>query len=91
MSDDVGTISLNRFKVCYFGHYNPFYARNRILMKALRLAGAAVTEINDRSGSIVRYRRLIIRAVRSRCDLLFVGVPGHTDVPYQVLLELVTS
>lgn len=73
--------SLVGLRVCYFGHYDPRYSRNRIIMKALRRAGATVVEAHDSSNGIARYRSLVKMAMQIRFDLMVVGFMGHTDVP----------
>lgn len=86
MGSAVMDIPLNGLKVCYFGHYDPEYSRNRIIKKALQRAGAEIIEINDRSQGIARYRNLLGRALRHEFDLMIVGFPGHTDMPLAKLL-----
>jgi len=71
---------LKGLQVCFFGHYDPSYSRNRVLMKALRTAGAQVIEVRDAYSGMRRWRVLISRGITASFDLLFVGFPGHTDM-----------
>lgn len=80
--------SLDGVKVCYFGHYNPDYSRNRIMQKALRRVGAEITEVNCYrvAQGINRYRHLLRRALEHEFDLMIVGFAGATDMPLAKLL-----
>ena len=75
------TESLKGLRICYFGHYDPDYSRNRILRKALERAGAEIIEVNCRARGLLRFANLFIRAMRRKFDLMLVGFPGHTDMP----------
>lgn len=86
MGRNVKPKPLEGLRVCYFGHYNPSYSRNRILMKALRRAGAQVVEVCSRERGLTRYRALFRKAVRIPFDVMLVGFPGHTDMPLARLL-----
>ena len=77
---------LDGLRICYFGHYDPEYSRNRIIQKVLRRAGAEVIEVNDRSPGIRRYCNLIRRSSNLRFDLMIVGFMGHTDMPIAKLI-----
>jgi glycosyltransferase involved in cell wall biosynthesis len=74
-----------------FGHYDPHYARNRILVKALRRAGASVLPITDQRRFLSRTPRLARSAVRARLDAILVGFPGHSDVPTAKVVALAKS
>jgi glycosyltransferase involved in cell wall biosynthesis len=78
--------SLSRIKICYFGHYKPRYSRNRIIMKALRKAGAEIIEVNDQSHGILRYPKLFAKSIIKKFDLMIVGYIGHTDMPLAKLV-----
>jgi glycosyltransferase involved in cell wall biosynthesis len=67
-------------RVGYLGHFDPGYARNRILSKALRRAGAGVVTLIDRRCFALRTPALLREALRTPVDLLLVGFPGHLDV-----------
>lgn len=41
--------SLKGLRVCYFGHYDPGYSRNRVILKALKRAEAYVMEVHNLS------------------------------------------
>ncbi len=73
--------SLKGLRICYFEHYDPSYSRNRIILKALKRAGAFVVEVHDHSRGIRRWWRLLSRGLTATFDVLLVGFPGHTDVP----------
>jgi glycosyltransferase involved in cell wall biosynthesis len=72
--------SLQGIKVCHFGHFNPHYARNRIIAKALRRAGAEVIQICDPRSFLLRYGSMGVKGLKADCDVLLVGFPGHTDM-----------
>jgi glycosyltransferase involved in cell wall biosynthesis len=70
------------------GHHDPGYARNRILAKALRRAGASVIEIADPRRFLVRTPRLARAGWSANPDLILVGFPGHADVATARLVSL---
>ncbi len=74
------SVALKGIRVCFFGHYDPNYSRNRIIMKALRRAGASVVEIRSCLSGIARYRQLL-KVLRTWFDIMWVGFPSHTDMP----------
>jgi glycosyltransferase involved in cell wall biosynthesis len=80
--------SLLGLTVGRFGHYDPGYARNRILAKALRRAGASVIEIGDGRRFLARTPGLARAAWRANPDVLLVGFPGHADVATARLVSL---
>jgi glycosyltransferase involved in cell wall biosynthesis len=71
-----------------FGHFDPGYARNRILAKALRRAGASVLEISDRRRFVARTPRLARAGWAANPDVVLVGFPGHSDVATAKLVSL---
>ena len=73
--------SLKGLRICYFGHYDPSYSRNRVILKALKRAGAYVVEVHNDSRGIRRWCSLLVSGLTVRFDIMFVGFPGHTDVP----------
>lgn len=67
-------------RIAQVGRFDPEYARNRILVKALRRAGAEVTQHSFQEGLLRRAVR-VRRALRSeRADVTLVSFPGHADV-----------
>ena len=82
---------LDSVTVAYLGHYDPEYARNRTLIKALERAGASVVRITDRRRFLARTPRLARSALRTRPDVILVGFPGHSDVPMAKLVSLATG
>ena len=66
-------------KVCYFGIYDPSYARNRILIDGLRQNGVEVIECQSRARGFVKYLDLIRkhRKIESSYDAMVVGFPGY--------------
>lgn len=66
-------------KVCYFGIYDPSYARNRILIEGLRQNGVEVLECTSRKKGIVKYFDLFQkhRRIKGKYDSLVVGFPGY--------------
>jgi glycosyltransferase involved in cell wall biosynthesis len=84
---DAAAEDLSGVRVCYFGHFSHGYPRNETLRAALTAAGADVVDVWDESSNVaVRYWRLLRAARGTRFDVLFVGWPGHTDVPLAWLL-----
>lgn len=77
-------------KILYFGSFNPDYARNRVLLKGLRLNGIEVEECNDRSGSMIKYWRLFWKylKLKSGFDIMIVGFPGQEMMFLAKLLTL---
>jgi glycosyltransferase involved in cell wall biosynthesis len=78
---------LEGLTVAHFGHYDPDYARNRILAKALRRAGASVVQVRDRRRFLARTPALAREGRRLSCDVTLVGFPGHSDVAAAKLLS----
>jgi glycosyltransferase involved in cell wall biosynthesis len=70
------------------GHYDPGYARNRILAKALQRAGASVIDIGDRRRYLARTPRLARAGWKANADVILVGFPGHSDVATAKLVSL---
>lgn len=66
-------------KVCYFGIYNPDYARNRILLKGLKENGVEVIEVNSTKAGLGKYldisRQLL--KLKGDYDFLLVAFPGY--------------
>jgi hypothetical protein len=71
---------LTGLTVGYFGHYDPGYARNRILAKALRRAGGEIVHLRDQGRFPSRTPRLIRRSQRVDFDVMLGGFPGHSDM-----------
>jgi glycosyltransferase involved in cell wall biosynthesis len=71
-----------------FGHYDPGYARNRILAKALQRAGAEVIDIGDRRRFFARTPPLALAGWKADPDVILVGFPGHSDVATAKLVSL---
>jgi glycosyltransferase involved in cell wall biosynthesis len=80
---------LGGLRVCYLGHHDPSYARNRILTKALSRMGAQVTHVVDTRRFPLRYLTFFKEIVRREFDIILVGFPGHTDVPIGRLIASV--
>jgi glycosyltransferase involved in cell wall biosynthesis len=61
--------------ICYFGDYAPDYARTRILIKGLRIAGAKVIECNVLEGGTFSKLRTLYRKHRKigEYDVMLVG------------------
>jgi glycosyltransferase involved in cell wall biosynthesis len=84
-------LPLDGVSVGYFGHFDPAYARNRVLIKALRRAGATVVPISDRHRFLSRTPRLARSATSTALDVIIVGFPGHSDVGAAKLVALAKS
>ena len=74
--------------IAHVGHFDPEYARNRIMAKALRRAGANVLTVEDSRTYLHRSPRLLRGARRADPDVMLVGFPGHADVPTARLAAL---
>lgn len=78
--------------VCFFGIYDPGYARNRVLMQGFRENGWKVLECRADPRAFPgwrKYRELYrqYRGIRNEHpDLIVVAFPGHTVVPFARLL-----
>ncbi len=79
--------SLKGLRICYFGHYDPSYSRNRVILKALKRAGAYVVEVHNDSRWIRRWWSLLVRGLTTQFDIMFIGFPSHTDVPLGWLIS----
>jgi glycosyltransferase involved in cell wall biosynthesis len=66
--------------VAHVGHFDPGYARNRIMAKALTRAGATVVTVADRRTFAHRTPRLLRELARTPADVVLVGFPGHSEV-----------
>ncbi len=68
--------------VCYFGSYDPDYARNRIIIKGLKLNQINVFKCRGSGIVFIRYYHLLKQfiAVKDRISCIIVGFPGHYDV-----------
>ena len=74
--------------ICYFGSYDPEYARNRIIKKGLKANGFQVYECNSQGIVFRRYWnliRLFFRCVH-KIDHIIVGFPGYFDIPLAFVL-----
>lgn len=68
--------------ICYFGSYDPDYARNRIIKKGLEANGFQIYECNSQGIVFSRYlnlTRLFLTSV-NKFDCLIVGFPGYFDI-----------
>lgn len=67
----------------YFGIYDPEFSRNRIYMRALRVAGHEIIECRNVAPGPIKYARLAwgLLRIRQSYDALIVGYPGHVVVP----------
>ncbi len=80
---------LSGVTVAHLGHHDPDYARNRIMAKCLRRAGATVVEVVDERRFLFRTPALVSRCVRQPIDVVLVGFPSHSDVPAAGALGMV--
>ena len=75
--------------VCFFGSYDPMYARNKILIDGLVKNGVKVFHCRDTSiGFARRYLRLTMKFFRvgRSVDVIYVGFRGHEDMALAWLL-----
>lgn len=80
-------------RVLFFGHYDADYSRSRILIKGLKKNGVEIVQCNEKGLLPIRYPKLIIKALKllKRTDIIYVGFPGHTDVPLAWLLGKISG
>lgn len=63
-------------KILYFGSYNPFYARNLVLLKGLTRNGVQVLEISERGR--LKYLKLFLKSLIHRGqECTIIGFPGQ--------------
>lgn len=76
--------------ICYFGRYNPDYARNRIIIKGLKENGCEILECRTEFTGAKGYYDLFkkFNLIRKKCDIVIVAYPGHTYVWLVRLLTL---
>jgi glycosyltransferase involved in cell wall biosynthesis len=67
--------------ICYFGRFDPTYARNVITARCLQRAGARVIQIRDDRGLAARTPSLLRRLLTTPCDAIVVGFRAHADMP----------
>ena len=69
--------------ICYFGDYNPEYARNRVIIKGLKQNGVEVLECNERLAGLKKYRRLqkCLKKFKGQYDILLVGYSDNRWLP----------
>ena len=67
--------------ICYFGRFDPAYARNVITARCLERAGARVVQVRDDRGLVARGPSLLRRLLATSCDAIVVGFRAHADMP----------
>jgi len=67
-------------RICLFGHYDRFYARNRVLRKAFERNGIKPVEACSSQKGLRRYAELLLSVRKKKFDVLMVLFPGHTDM-----------
>jgi glycosyltransferase involved in cell wall biosynthesis len=79
-------------KICFFGIYDPAYARNRVLMSGLKAHGYEIVEcrVDPRTTKgIAKFRELFKAAIninKREIDAVIVAFPGHSVVWLAYLL-----
>jgi len=70
-------------RICYFGIYNPNYARNEVNIRGLRENGIEVIECRTDKTGFKKYPILFKKlwSLRGRYDVLFVAFHGHAVMP----------
>lgn len=77
--------------ICYFGDFDPEYARNRVIIKGLRENGVQVLLCNDRSRGIIKFIALVKKylALKTQYDIVIVGYSdSRLIVPLAKLITL---
>jgi len=66
--------------ICYFGDYDPGYARSRVLLKGLRENGVEILECHSDKKGLKLYWELYKKhkELNGRCDVLIVAQSFHT-------------
>ena len=74
--------------VCYFGIYDPQYARNVVLMQGLQQNGVRVIECNSRARGFKKYWELWQRhrQIKDEYEVMIVGFLGQLVVPFARLI-----
>lgn len=82
-----------RNSVCYFGSYDPKYARNRIIKKGLIVNKIQVFEVTSSGLLPTRYLNLTLQFLKhkNQVNSIIVGFPGHYDVPLAYVLGKIFS
>lgn len=75
-------------KICLFGSFDPKYPRNILTTKAFVSKGFDIYNCGDNSSGIKHYLNLVKQFLLNGkdCQIIFVGVLGHYDVPLGWLL-----
>ncbi|MEK7509174.1 MAG: glycosyltransferase [Patescibacteria group bacterium] len=79
-------------KVCFFGIYDPKYARNRVLYEGFTRNGWEVSEVRVDPRKYRGFRKYVelaklgMRARREKFDLVLVCFPGQTTLPLARLI-----
>ena len=75
-------------RILYFGSYDSDYARNRVLIKGLRIQKADVIECRDNGPGFKKFLNLFLkhRKLGSRYDVMIVGFLGHVIMPFAKLI-----
>ncbi|OGY50280.1 MAG: hypothetical protein A3J65_04595 [Candidatus Buchananbacteria bacterium RIFCSPHIGHO2_02_FULL_45_11b] len=75
-------------RICYFGSFDQYYTRNRILLKGLPRNQVKVIKVNDRSAKLAKFFKLwrMHRKIKNDYDLMFVAFQGQLIMPLAWLL-----
>lgn len=76
-------------KVLYFGFYDPGYARNRVLIRGLKINGVEVMECRSGFGGLKKFFDLYKKhkAFKNKYDAMVVGFLGHNLVPLAKMIS----
>jgi len=71
--------------ICYFGDYDPEYARNRVIIKGLKENGVEVIECNDRARGVKKYLNLFkkFKSIKGKFNFVIVG---YSDSRFPLIL-----
>jgi|SRR3989344_6486853 len=81
-------------KICFFGSYDPYYSRNKILIDGLQKNGAVIFHcLSLKDNFILRYGELIKRfwSIQKKVDILFVAFVGQLNMPLAWFLGKITG
>lgn len=80
-------------RICYLGPFDPFYTRNRVLIRGLRQNNVEVVECNSRSvNRLVDYLKLLIIQKTINFDVIILGARGvYYGQPLVPLVKRLTN
>ncbi len=81
--------TISNIRICYFGDFDPFYSRNRVIIKGLKENKTEVLFCNDHSKGLKKYFKLakLCHSLNGAYDVVVVGYSdSRWVVPLAVLI-----